>query len=161
MSSTVVVDASIAIKWVVVESDSPLARALLAEWQAQGYVMLAPVLLAYEVTNILRQQVRRGTMTASEAETGQSLVFSQGLTLDTPDQAGYVALSERALAFANQYNLPATYDAHYLALAEREGCAYWTADERLWNAVKAHLPWVRWLGERATSGQTTSPPPAP
>lgn len=158
MSSTVVVDASTAIKWVVVESDSPLARALLAEWQAQGYIMLAPVLFAYEVTNILRQQVRKGTMTASEAEAGQLLVFAQGLSLDTPDQAGYVTLNERALNLTNQLNLLAAYDAQYLALAERERCEYWTADQRLWNAVKTHVPWVRWLGERTASAPATTPP---
>lgn len=48
--------------------------------------------------------------------------------------------------FASRFAQPAAYDAHYLALAEREGCEYWTADQRLWNTVKAALPWVRWLG---------------
>ena len=27
------------------------------------------------------------------------------------------------------------------------GCESWTADERLWNAVKSGLPWVRWIAE--------------
>ncbi len=45
-----------------------------------------------------------------------------------------------------KFRLPATYEAHYLALAEREACDYWTADERLWNGVKGELSWVRWLG---------------
>ena len=163
MSIIVVVDASIAVKWVVVEPDSPLAQALLTEWKTQQVVMLAPVLFAYEVTNILRQQVRKGTMTVSEAETGQSLVFAQGLSLDTPDQAGYMTLSGRALKLTNQFNLPAAYDAQYLALAERESCEYWTADERLWNTVRVQLPWVRWLGERAIAapGPAASLPPAP
>ncbi len=52
------------------------------------------------------------------------------------------------MELAERFRRPATYDPHYLALAEREGCEFWTADERLWNAVKADLPWVRWLGER-------------
>jgi predicted nucleic acid-binding protein len=26
------------------------------------------------------------------------------------------------------------------------GCELWTADERLYNAVKDELPWVKWLG---------------
>ncbi len=45
-----------------------------------------------------------------------------------------------------KFRLPATYEAHYLALAEREACDYWTADERLCNGVKGELSWVRWLG---------------
>ena len=36
-------------------------------------------------------------------------------------------------------------DAHYLALAERENCEFWTADTRLLNALKGNLPWVRKL----------------
>lgn len=53
----------------------------------------------------------------------------------------------RGQGLAHQFRRPAGYDAHYLALAEREGCDFWTADERLWKAVRPQLTWVRWLGE--------------
>lgn len=46
---TVVVDASIAIKWVLQEPDSNIALALLAEWIEVGTAILAPALLAYEL----------------------------------------------------------------------------------------------------------------
>lgn len=160
MSAKVVVDTSIALKWALVEDDSPLALALAREWNAQGLMMIAPTLLAYEVANTLRQKVRAGKMTADEARDALARVLSGGLVLDKQDQAQQAVQSERALALANQLDLSATYDAHYLALAEREGCEYWTADERLWNAVKSHLPWVRWLGERTAPAPTASPPTA-
>ncbi len=51
------------------------------------------------------------------------------------------------MELAIQYNLPATYDPHYLAFALREDCEYWTADNRLLNAVKGKLPWVHSLDE--------------
>lgn len=47
--------------------------------------------------------------------------------------------------YAHRFHLPATYDAHYLALAYREGCDFWTADTRLWNVVKSELKWVHLL----------------
>ncbi len=53
----------------------------------------------------------------------------------------------RAIELAEQYSLPATYDAHYLALAERNQCEYWTADTRLWNAIAGKLNWVYLLGD--------------
>ncbi len=53
MKNVVVVDTSIAIKWVLNELDSNTALALLAEWKRKKIVMLAPVLLAYEATNAL------------------------------------------------------------------------------------------------------------
>lgn len=135
-----------------------MAFALASEWNTQGLTLIAPTLLAYEVANTLRQKVRAGKMSADDARAALAGVLSGGLVLDTLDQAQQAVQSERALALANQFDLSATYDAHYLALAEREGCEYWTADQRLWNAVKTHLPWVRWLGERAAPAPTASPP---
>jgi predicted nucleic acid-binding protein len=62
------------------------------------------------------------------------------------------AVGVRVMELAHRYDLPAVYDAHYLALAEREGCDYWTADKRLWNSVKGMVPWVRWLGDYHPAG---------
>ena len=56
----------------------------------------------------------------------------------------------RALEIMQRFALPSAYDAHYLALAEARQCECWTADERLWNAVRNALSWVRWIGERAS-----------
>lgn len=53
MKHTVIVDTSIVVKWVHDEPDSDIAVALLKEWTSKGTVMLAPALLAYEITNVL------------------------------------------------------------------------------------------------------------
>ena len=43
-----------------------------------------------------------------------------------------------------RFNLPATYDAHYLALAEWMEIDLWTADARLVNALKPFkVKWVK------------------
>jgi predicted nucleic acid-binding protein len=52
----------------------------------------------------------------------------------------------RAMDLAERFSLPAVYDAHYLALAERLGGEFWTADRRLVEAVQGALPWVRLVG---------------
>jgi len=56
-------------------------------------------------------------------------------------------LHVRASEMARRLNHPAAYDAHYLALAEMYTCPFWTADERLFNAVHEALNWVHWLGD--------------
>ncbi len=146
--SQVVVDTSLAIKWVLVEADSALAWTLLDSWLDQGYDIIAPSLFVSEVTNVLYKKVRKGLVTLAYATQSLEQIMLTGPALDlSSDPKINLALSRRALELANQLGLPATYDAHYLALAEREGCELWTADERLWNSVKAHVPWVRWLGE--------------
>lgn len=48
---------------------------------------------------------------------------------------------------ARQFNQPTAYDTAYLALAQLYRCDFWTADEKLYNAVNDRLPWVRWVGE--------------
>ncbi len=41
-----------------------------------------------------------------------------------------------------------TYEAQYLALAEKLGVEFWTADQRLVNgARRIGMSWVRWVGE--------------
>lgn len=53
----------------------------------------------------------------------------------------------RAVDLADTFGQSASYDAHYLALAEHLGCELWTADEKFRNATKGTFKWVRWVGE--------------
>lgn len=150
MKNIVIVDTSIAIKWIVEETDSEKAVALLARWVKGKTVILAPILLAYELTNVLHQRIRRGEASGEEAE--QLLIYVL-LNVVRLDRAYDHAQSVRALQFAQQFSLTATYDAHYLALAEREQCEYWTADARLLNGLRGQLSWVRNLSEYQTGGE--------
>ena len=143
MRDVVVVDASLAIKWAILEEDSDKAETLLDEWTQAAMTLIAPALFIYEVTNTIYRKVGRTLVTLDEAKQVLEKLLRRGPILDMPQDA---ALSLRAMDLAQQFRLPATYDAHYLALAEREVCDYWTADERLWNVIKQTLPWVRWLG---------------
>ena len=54
-------------------------------------------------------------------------------------------LHEQALALAGDFDLPAVYDAYYLAVASNRGAELWTADQRLLNAVGGRLPFVKAL----------------
>ena len=142
MKTKVVVDANLAVKWVLNEADSNIAMALLDEWNQSDFIMIAPALLTYEVTNALFQNIRKGLLNLTQAKNALEQALSLGIELEFLEEAG---LSEQALELAQKYNLPATYDAHYLALAEREDCDLWTADTKLWKAVQEKLPRVHLL----------------
>lgn len=144
MKRAIVVDTSIVLKWVLDEPDSATALALLNGWINEEIVIQAPALLTYEVANALFQRVRKGEMTADKARQALEDVLLPELMLNFFE---YTELSKRAITLAQQYNLPATYDAYYLALAEHEQCEYWTADSRLCNTVKNILPWVHQISE--------------
>ncbi len=144
--SSVVVDTSIALKWAINEYDSNTALALLASWVDQGIEIIAPALLAYEATNSLYRRVRRGDIPFEDAERGLKEVILTVINLDFAQDA---ILNVQAMKLAKRFNLPAAYDAHYLAMAESENCELWTADKRLWNSIQGKLDWVHWIGNFA------------
>ena len=144
VSDAVVVDASIALKWVLLENDSKVSMSLLDKWADESKRIIAPALFVYEVTNIIYRQALTGKLTYDEADKGLTKMFSLGILLKF---SLYEDISTQAMQFAQRFGLPATYDAHYLALAQSENCEYWTADARLWNTVKGKLDWVHWFGE--------------
>src|SRR5438105_12071206 len=100
MSSTVVVDTSIVIKWVLNEPDSAMALALLNEWSINGTAIRAPALLIYELTNALYQHIRKNDETLEEAKQALVDAFLVNLELDFSLD---IALSIRAMEFAHQH----------------------------------------------------------
>jgi len=71
-------------------------------------------LFAYEVTNILYRQTVSGKLTYDESRRGLEKLFSLDIRLTF---SLYEEVSAQAMEFAQRFHLPATYDAHYLALA--------------------------------------------
>jgi predicted nucleic acid-binding protein len=142
MRKVVVVDTSLVLKWILKEADSDKAVMLLTEWGNEQVEMFAPALLAYEVANILYQDVRKGKYTINVARESLMDVVMRGIVFDFSADLG---LSMHAMEFAHRFNLPASYDSHYLALAERKECELWTADRRFQRAVKGQLDWIRTL----------------
>ena len=146
VNSMVCADANLALKFVLYEHDSALARALWEDWNARQIMIIAPTLWGYEVTSVIRNRAHRGRL-APEME-GEALATVLQLPVHLMKPGG---LHQRAWELACRFDLPAAYDAHYLALAEMEGCPFWTADERLFNAVHGSLDWVHRLGDYQTT----------
>jgi predicted nucleic acid-binding protein len=142
MSGDIVVDASLALKWVLEEPYSAEANDLLENWGGQRNKLFAPALFLYEVANALTKRIQRHQLTLAQAKERLGFFLESGPLLQ---QIG--AVHPRALELADRFRLPTAYDAHYLALAEFQRCEFWTADERLWNSVKRELQWVHCLGE--------------
>ncbi|HWD58372.1 MAG TPA: type II toxin-antitoxin system VapC family toxin [Stellaceae bacterium] len=113
-----VVDASIAVKWVVAESDSQAALGLFR------HRLFAPDLLVAECANALWKKVRRNELSAEEATLCARLLQSADIEL-SPMRP----LWESATRFAVLLDHPA-YDCVYLALAESLSCDFVTADTR-------------------------------
>ena len=120
-----VVDASVAVKWVVGEDGSDSAAALL------DHPLAAPDLLCPECANILWKKVGRGQLTAEEADAAAAALEAAEVELHST--CAYLALATR---MAVTLNHPA-YDCFYLALAEALDRPLVTADRRLVGVVRA------------------------
>lgn len=138
----IVVDASLALKWLFEEDYSAKAEALAVALTRRGEPMIAPPLLPVEVTNTLRQRIRQGTLTLAQARERLRVFLAYRVWFVAPAD-----LYERSLLLADAQNLRAVYDAQYLALAEIEGCECWTADQRLLRALATPLPFARFIGD--------------
>jgi predicted nucleic acid-binding protein len=142
----VVVDASLALKWIEQEPYSAEASALLENWRLRHCRLLAPALFAYEATNAIAKRVKRAQLTLEAAKQRLAALLENGPALEQDP-----GINLRALEIMERFALPSAYDAHYLALAETRQCECWTADERLWNTVKKELSWVHWIGQHAAT----------
>jgi predicted nucleic acid-binding protein len=115
---TLVIDASIAVKWVVEEDGTPQALAL-----RQRAKLIAPELLVAECANILWKKVRRRELSKDEAVLASRLLQAAEIELQ-PTRS----LLEPATRIAIELDHPA-YDCLYIALAVANGCQFVTADE--------------------------------
>lgn len=144
MNKSVVVDTSIALKWILQEHDSNIARSLLIQWINQEVVLLAPTLLMYEITNKLHQILNKGSITQEELKKTLRVMLDLEIVLEIPEDFDW---NIRSIELAQKYGFKAAYDAHFLVLAERKKCELWTADARIWRAVQKDFPSVHLLDE--------------
>jgi predicted nucleic acid-binding protein len=137
-----VVDASVAVKWCLPREHEDLvlqAEELLVSYRAGTEIFLVPDLFWLEVANALWKAVWKQKIDSEVA--ARSLQVVRDLNIPTISS---VDLVPRALRLAVEHRRT-VYDSIYVALALHAKANLITADERLANALAAHLP-VKWLG---------------
>jgi predicted nucleic acid-binding protein len=137
----VCIDASLALKLVLPEPDSKTARALWQKWIAEQAVRVAPPLFLSEGISVIRNRAYRKHLLADEADEAAKSFLNLPVEIVSPS-----GLVERAWELSKKFERPNAYDSHYLALAENLQREFWTADERLFNTLRAELVWVKFLG---------------
>ncbi len=129
---TLVVDASVACKWLVEEVGSSEAAKLLAGNEG----LIAPDLVIPEVCNALWRKSRAGEIASALA---RELV--DGITGFFDDLVPSAGLAARSFAIAEFLDHP-VYDCFYLALGEHADTRLVTADARLLNRL-AETTWAQ------------------
>lgn len=135
-SSTICVDANVAIEIITATAPSQITG-FWEGWLQRQDTLIAPRLIRYELVNVIVKSRRAGAISDSTAADLMTAMLELPIMLRDTESIHY-----RALWLATRFNLSATYDAHYLALAEELDCEFWTADRRLARAVRDELDWV-------------------
>jgi predicted nucleic acid-binding protein len=120
--SSFVIDASIALGWLMEDEDDAYAVAVMNRLRDGGAV--TPALFEFEVANALVVAERRQRITASDAR--KALWRLQRMRIETE----WFIETERIFWLARRTGLTA-YDAAYLEVAERLEIPLATSDQRL------------------------------
>lgn len=133
-----VVDANVAIKWLLPEEHSEAAYSLLGS----GFDLRAPDLLWAESGNILWKKWRRKELTSEDV--AELLPDLRRFPLRViPSEP----LCDLAWDVAHRFDR-SFYDSLYLALAVSDSCSLVTADLRLYNALRNAPDFdLLWIGD--------------
>jgi predicted nucleic acid-binding protein len=123
---SLIVDASIAVKWVVEEPGSGAAKAVLSS----GERLIAPDLVLAELGNALRKKLSRGIIPREQA-----VLAARAAEHAFNELVPIRLLAVSAIELALDLNHP-VYDCFYLVLAARERMPLITADDRLRAAAE-------------------------
>jgi predicted nucleic acid-binding protein len=132
-----VLDASVAVKCHLPETDWHKAVALRDDYRRTIHELLAPDTFPAEIAHALLKAERRGLIPYGQAipRIADALRALPDLHPILPD------LLPRAAAIASHARI-GIYDCLYVALAEREACQLVTADSRLKIALGQHYPFI-------------------
>jgi predicted nucleic acid-binding protein len=134
-----VVDASVAIKWLLPEENSEAAARLLSgSWSLQ-----APDLLWAESGNILWKKWRREELAAEAVPDLIADLKRFPLRIYPSEPLCHLAW-DVARRFSRSF-----YDSLYVALSVSTSCSFVTADLRMYNALRGATPELNllWVGD--------------
>jgi predicted nucleic acid-binding protein len=137
-----VLDATVALKWQFEDEEATsAAMALLEDFVEDKIELITPTLFPYEILSAITVAINRKRIGEEAGYRAMNYITSLGIEL-----RNFHHLIGTAFYMARQYGL-SSYDCAYMALAEKEKCDFFTGDKKLFNSIRNHLPWIKWIGD--------------
>ena len=127
-TETLIIDASVALKWFIEEENSHKAL-LLRDKISNDITPIVPTLFFYEIINVLRYKTEFGINDIKKVL--ESLIDFQ-FVIEDPEKE----LMEKTIDLAFKYGTT-IYDASYLALGEKYDTKLITADKKLVEKISS------------------------
>ena len=134
MKDDLVVDTSVAVKWVLAEPDSGTAAQVVADVRLATGRLLILDLALIEAANVIWVRQHRGLLTAGEATSALDLLRQAPVEV-----VAALPLLPAALQIAMQFGI-AVYDAVFVTAVHQIGGRGVTADLRLSRTVAVSYP---------------------
>ena len=131
-----VLDASVALKWVLAEEDSDKALRLRDDLRQRIHEPLTVDFYPVEVAHALTRAERRKVI-----QTGQAVMLLGEVLSTAIPMHLHGSLLFRAVSLSSSFQ-SGVYDCVYVALAERENCELVTADDKLVAKLQSAFPFV-------------------
>jgi predicted nucleic acid-binding protein len=131
-----VLDASVAVKCVLPEQDSPIAVRLLNSYRKAIHELIAPDTFPVEIAHALTRAERQKIIQPPQGAKRFAVIMRARPLLHP-----YLPLLPRAFAISSAMRV-GVYDCLYVALAEQEHCELVTADHKMINALQKSFPFI-------------------
>jgi predicted nucleic acid-binding protein len=136
----VAVDASFLLKIFLPENKSDQTEELWKAWVGDHVEVVAPTLITFEVSSVVRNKVFRDMLSESEGGEIISLLKQLDISLIYTEE-----LLDIAWEIGTILNTPNLYDCFYLALPRLLRIPLWTADKKLFRSAQKEFPFVNLL----------------
>jgi len=143
MSNVVCLDSSVLVKLLTWEDESETAAHLMEKVVEREQTVVLPDFAWAEVGSVLRRKARTGEISAEDMER----LWKIFRNLKVISYIGGEDIAETTWRISMEENLPTLYDAAYMAVAEKSGGEFWTADEKLVNSLGEKRKYVKLLRE--------------
>jgi predicted nucleic acid-binding protein len=136
----IAVDASFVLKIFLPESKSDQAEKLWKAWVEDHVEIMAPTLITFEVSSVIRNKVFRDML--SEREGGEIISLLKQLDISLVFTEELLDIAWEIGTLLNTSNL---YDCFYLALQKLLRIPLWTADKKLFQSAQKEFPSINLL----------------
>ena len=128
-TADIILDSSVIAKWFFPEESGQLALKIKDDFTTNVTSISAPLLLYWEINNLLKTATKRLRITAKSAVSVYEAFLKLNFIVYSSEE-----LMAKTLKIAIQFDI-SSYDASYVALAEYLQKPFFTADQKLLSKI--------------------------
>jgi predicted nucleic acid-binding protein len=139
---TVVIDSGVLLKaYFPDEEGYKEAQTLISDYARGNIIFHAPTLISYEIINACLVASRMARFPKKISKELMDEMFGIEIIKEDIDR-----LKDRIFDISVKYDRSA-YDGAYIAIAESRHLPFLTGDKKLFNSLKHHFTFIKWIGD--------------